>query len=85
MNSAARLHDLRSLPPAVFDEQQWLILEALVPVLLAAAAELRLVFRAEGQADFNEVALAALKALGDDEQPADLALALDYQHPAPSD
>ncbi len=74
-----RLNDLRLLPPAAFDEQQWLILEALVPVLIAAAAELRVVFCAKGQADFNEVALAALKALGDDEEPADLALALDYR------
>ena len=74
-----RLHGLRMLPPAVFDEPQWLILEALVPVLIAAAAELRLVFRAKGQADFNEVALAALQALGGEEEPADLALALDYR------
>ena len=79
MNSERACHDLRSLPPAVFDEQQWLILEALMPVLLAAAAELRLVFRAEGAGGFHEVALAALKALGEEEQPTDLALALDYR------
>ncbi len=72
-----RLDELRSLPPAGFDPRQWEILEALVPVLLAAAASLRLVFREYGQADFNEVTLAAAAALGTDEAPTDLAMALD--------
>ncbi|HVX65788.1 MAG TPA: UvrD-helicase domain-containing protein [Bryobacteraceae bacterium] len=71
------LDELRRLPPPVFDPGQWEVLEALVPVLLAAAAQLRLVFREHGQADFAEVSLAALNALGTDTEPTDLALALD--------
>ncbi|HEX8985544.1 MAG TPA: UvrD-helicase domain-containing protein [Bryobacteraceae bacterium] len=73
----ARLHELRLLPPAAFDQSQWEVLEALVPVLLAAAAQLRVVFSEHGQADFNEVSLAAVHALGDEDEPTDLALALD--------
>jgi ATP-dependent exoDNAse (exonuclease V) beta subunit len=73
------LANVRRLPPAEFDEGQWNVLEALIPVLLAAAAQLRVVFRSKGQADFSELSLAALHALGADEEPTDLAVALDYQ------
>ncbi len=73
----ARLSALRSLPPPVFDEGQWEALEALIPVLKLAAAQLQVVFRDRGQTDFTEIALAALTALGADEEPTDLALALD--------
>ena len=75
----ARLYDLRTLPPASFDAQQWEVLESLVPVLMAAAAQLKLVFRAHEQADFSEVTLAAIDALGSSDEPTDLALALDYR------
>ncbi len=75
----ARLSALRSLPPAVFDEDQWEVLAALIPVLQLAAAQLETVFREKGQADFIGIGLAAQTALGDDEEPTDLALALDYR------
>ncbi len=75
----ARLSALRSLPPAVFDEDQWEVLAALIPVLQLAAAQLEMVFRERGQADFTGIALAARAALGGDEDPTDLALALDYR------
>jgi ATP-dependent exoDNAse (exonuclease V) beta subunit len=74
-----RLAALRSLPPAVFDEDQWEVLAALIPVLQLAAAQLEMVFREKGQADFTGIALAARAALGGDEDPTDLALALDYR------
>lgn len=73
------LHAVRLLPPARFADAQWRVLEALVQVLLRAAAELKLVFAARGQADFSEVHARALLALGDPEAPTDLALALDYR------
>lgn len=73
------LDNVRYLPPAEFDDAQWSALESLIPVLLAAAAELRLVFRDRGQADFSELSLSALHALGEADEPTDLALALDYQ------
>ena len=75
----ARLAALRSLPPAVFDEAQWEVLAALIPVLQLAAAQLDMVFRERGQSDFTGIALAAQTALGGDDDPTDLALALDYR------
>ncbi len=74
-----RLSALRSLPPAVFDEDQWEVLAALIPVLKLAAAQVETVFREKGQADFTGIALAAQTALGEDDDPTDLALALDYR------
>ena len=74
-----RLSALRSLPPAVFDEGQWEVLAALIPVLKLAAAQLRMVFHEKGQADFTGIALAAQTALGGEDDPTDLALALDYR------
>jgi ATP-dependent helicase/nuclease subunit A len=74
-----RLVALRSLPPALFDERQWAVLEGLIPALKIAAAQLRIVFRERGQTDFIETAIAADTALGDEDDPTDLALALDYR------
>ena len=75
----ARLAALPSLPPAVFDEAQWEVLAALIPVLKLAAAQLQMVFRERGESDFTGIALAARTALGGDDDPTDLALALDYR------
>ena len=50
-------------------------LSRLLPLL---AAQLLLVFQRHGAVDHNQVALAALQALGDDEAPTELALRLDY-------
>ena len=74
-----RLSALRSLPPAVFDDDQWEVLAALIPVLQLAAAQLRMVFQERGQSDFTGIALAAQEALGGEDDPTDLALALDYR------
>jgi ATP-dependent exoDNAse (exonuclease V) beta subunit len=75
----AQLAALRHLPHPVYSETQWHVLQALLAVLPLAVAELQLVFQARGQADYVETALRALRALGSDEQPTDLALAFDYR------
>lgn len=69
--------EVRSLPPVVYDPDQWLVLQALTTLLPRAVAELWLVFKEQGQCDFVEVALAAGRALGDVEVPTDLLLHLD--------
>jgi len=74
-----RLQAARGLPSPRFAASQWAVLEALVQVLLRAAAELKLVFAAHGQVDFGEVHARALLALGTEDAPTDLALALDYR------
>jgi ATP-dependent exoDNAse (exonuclease V) beta subunit len=73
------LAELRVLPAARYDEPQWRALEALLEVLPVAVAELQVEFRRAGVADYAEVSLAALRALGEDGDPTELALRLDYQ------
>lgn len=73
----AALDDVRALPAATYDDAQWQVLAALTRLLPRLVARLRLVFRREHSCDFNEIALAALAALGDDDHPTDLVLSLD--------
>lgn len=69
----------RHLPTAHYPEQQWQLVEALIELLPHAAAELSIVFQQRGVVDFAEVNIAAEQALGTEDNPTDLALALDYQ------
>ena len=75
----AALVELRCLPVARFEEGQWQALAALVELLPVAAAQLQILFRESGYADYSEVAMAAQRALGEPEDPTDLALSLDYR------
>jgi ATP-dependent exoDNAse (exonuclease V) beta subunit len=75
----AALHFTRALPPATYSEAQWRVVEALTALLPLAAANLELIFGERGQADFTAVSQAALRALGENDAPTDLALALDYR------
>jgi len=73
------LADMRRLPPERYSDAQWLTLGAILRLLPYAAGQLKLVFQSRRQADFTEVAQGALRALGGDGEPTDLALALDYR------
>ena len=57
----------------------WPQIECYARLLRLAAAQLWLVFQQAGEVDFAEIAFQARQALGDDEAPTDLALALDYR------
>ncbi|MBF0426623.1 MAG: UvrD-helicase domain-containing protein, partial [Magnetococcales bacterium] len=72
-----RLHAVRFLPNPRYDDAQWAILQSLGALLPLAAANLRVLFAARSEVDFIEVAMAAARALGDDDHPTDLALHLD--------
>jgi ATP-dependent exoDNAse (exonuclease V) beta subunit len=74
-----RLIELRSLPDPLYSEEQWRTLEALLELLPAAVVELQVVFQTRAQADYVEVALRALQALGTPDEPTDLALAFDHR------
>ncbi len=74
-----QLFDLQTLPDPLYSEQQWQTLQALLDLLPQAVGELQLEFQAQGKADYVEVALRALRALGSAEEPTDLALAFDYR------
>ena len=73
------LFELTYLPDDHYQTKQWEALQALLQVLKIVAAQLRLTFQQYGKIDFIENAQAALLALGNDDSPTDLALALDYQ------
>jgi len=74
-----RLGQIRALPPTCYSEEQWQVMQALFLFLRIAVAELRLVMAETGKVDFIEMALGARNALGEDENPTDLAMALDYR------
>lgn len=71
------LRRLRRLPQP--DHTDDAMVQALARLLKLAAAELWLVFCAEGEVDFTELALRASVALGDAQAPSELALRLDYR------
>jgi len=70
---------LRTLPPALYLDSQWQLLDSLTRLLPLLVAQLTLVFKNLGATDFNEITQAALRALGDEESPTEVALKLDYQ------
>lgn len=77
--AAAALAAVRDLPPAGYTDAQWELVEALRAVLSPAAAELQAAFAEAGQLDHAAVAAAAREALGAEDAPTELALALEYR------
>lgn len=73
------LKAIQILPPITYTELQWETLMALTTLLPLLSAHLTLIFQEKKQIDFVELNSAALKALGDEDQPTDLSLYLDYQ------
>ena len=71
------LHAIRGLPPRTYSDHEWRALVAMLDVLPLAASELQLEFADTGRADYACFAAAARQALGTDEEPTDVALALD--------
>jgi ATP-dependent helicase/nuclease subunit A len=75
---AARLDGVRFLPQIERGSHSWELVLHLSRLLPLLAAQLLLVFRRHGAVDHGQVAQAALQALGDDDNPTELALRLDY-------
>lgn len=71
------LRYVRLLPDPELDSEQWQFLVALCQILHGLSGELLLAFRNFRVVDYTQTGAAALLALGDPEQPTDLALALD--------
>jgi ATP-dependent exoDNAse (exonuclease V) beta subunit len=76
---AADLDAVRGVPPAVYSDKQWAIIEALAGVLQLAVAQLRMVFQERRTTDYVELTLSATRALGTDAEPTPLAYALDFR------
>jgi ATP-dependent helicase/nuclease subunit A len=73
------LDAVTSLPQIGSGEKGWQLALHLTHILPRLAAELLLVFAARGTVDHSQVALSALQALGEDDEPTELAMRLDYQ------
>jgi ATP-dependent exoDNAse (exonuclease V) beta subunit len=71
------LQRIRQLPSPEHDDDA--VLRAMARLLKLAAAELWLVFREVGEVDFGELAARAIAALGDEMDPTELGLRLDYR------
>src|SRR3972149_5527071 len=67
------------LPSPRFTEAEWEALDAIISLLPIAETMLAECFAAEGAVDFQAVSLAALKALGTEDEPPDLLLSLDLK------
>ncbi len=73
------LREVRHLPTSEPGDAHWENVLACSRLLPLLAAQLLVVFQQHGIVDHTQVSLAALEALGDDEQPTELALSLDYR------
>jgi ATP-dependent exoDNAse (exonuclease V) beta subunit len=73
------LLDLQYCPNTSYPASQKAMIEALTQLLPILYAQLRLCFEQHNVIDFVELNLAALRALGEEDEPTDLALYLDYQ------
>jgi ATP-dependent exoDNAse (exonuclease V) beta subunit len=73
----AALAEVRNLPPARYNEDEWKIVRSCFTLLRHAAGELQIAFAEAGLVDFIEVAQIAQRVLkGEDGLPTDAALAV---------
>ncbi len=70
---------VKNLPPPHYDQQQWEILQTLFLFLPLLTAHLHILFSENNMVDFTSISQQALLALGEPDEPTDLALFLDYQ------
>ena len=71
------LVEVRNLPDPRYKPEQWELLRALTGHLPALLAELQLMFAERRVVDFSEIGARAIRALGSEDAPTDLALAMD--------
>lgn len=79
MGLRERLETVLRLPRPTYDDESWASLQSLMHILLRSLQEWHLVMAESGRADFIEIAARALQALGDEGEPSDFALRLDYR------
>ena len=70
---------INTLPSPDYDDEAWESLESLMRILLRAAENWFMVMAETGEVDFGEIASRAIKSLGFEGAPSDLALRLDYR------
>ncbi|MCW8469210.1 UvrD-helicase domain-containing protein [Fluoribacter gormanii] len=72
------LIQVSNLPKPEYDLEQWEVLQALFLLLPLLVSHLHVLFSEENEVDFTAISQQALTALGDAENPTDLALYLDH-------
>ena len=73
------LNTIRTLPDPDYEDEAWESLESLMLILIRAAAEWKVVMAETGEVDFGEVSDRAIKSLGHEGAPSELALRMDYR------
>jgi len=73
----AALLRVSQLPNPEYDPEQWEVLQALFLLLPVLAGHLHVLFSEQNEVDFTAISQQALAALGDTDNPTDLALYLD--------
>ena len=76
---ADALAGVRSLPAPRYTDEDWALLEQLVGTLPELLAELYVLFGERASVDFTEIAQRAVTALGDEDNPTNLALSMDLK------
>ncbi|MBI2786084.1 MAG: UvrD-helicase domain-containing protein, partial [Legionella longbeachae] len=71
------LIQVSNLPTPQYDPEQWEVLQALFLLLPLLVGHLHILFSEQNEVDFTAISQQALTALGDAENPTDLALYLD--------
>ncbi|WP_454785890.1 UvrD-helicase domain-containing protein [Legionella sp. WA2024007413] len=72
------LIQVSNLPKPEYDLEQWEVLQALFLLLPLLVSHLHVLFSGQNEVDFTAISQQALNALGDAENPTDLALYLDH-------
>jgi len=72
-------HAIRKLPNPEYEDEAWESLESLMRILISSAVNWELVMAESGEVDFSEIASRAIRSLGDEHAPSDLALRLDFR------
>lgn len=73
------LDEVRRLPSGRYTDKDWALLSQLLTMLPVLMAQLKLVFAEHKKIDFVEMTQRAITALGSEDAPTDLALALDMK------
>ncbi|CAM3020109.1 UvrD/REP helicase [Legionella steigerwaltii] len=72
------LIQVSNLPAPEYDPEQWEVLQALFLLLPLLVGHLHVLFSEHNEIDFTAISQQALNALGNEENPTDLALYLDH-------
>ena len=78
-NWLGALRHCQLCPPPCYADAQWERLAALITLLPVLVAHLSLAMQESGGIDFTEITLSALRTLGDEHNPTDLALYFDHR------